>query len=145
MATSAKPAGADSADKTRGKKLLLLDGHSMAFRAYYALPPEKFTVAGGAQSPNAVYGFTSMLANVVRDEAPTHLAVCFDVSRSALKRTALFPEYKAQRSAAPELFRGQIDLIAELMDALKVPVFRKEGSEADDLIATLATQAAAED
>ena len=144
MATSAKPAGADSADKTRGKKLLLLDGHSMAFRAYYALPPEKFTVAGGAQSTNAVYGFTSMLANVVRDEAPTHLAVCFDVSRAALKRTALFPEYKAQRAAAPEPFRGQIDLIAELMEALKVPVFRKEGSEADDLIATLATQADAE-
>jgi DNA polymerase-1 len=144
MATSAKPAGADSEDKTRAKKLLLLDGHSMAFRAYYALPPEKFTVAGGEQSTNAVYGFTSMLANVVRDEAPTHLAVCFDVSRAALKRTALFPEYKAQRAAAPEPFRGQIDLIAELMEALKVPVFRKEGSEADDLIATLATQADAE-
>ncbi|HTJ72282.1 MAG TPA: DNA polymerase I [Actinospica sp.] len=139
MATSAKPAGADTA-----KKLLLLDGHSMAFRAFYALPPEKFTVAGGEQSTNAVYGFTSMLANVVRDEAPTHLAVCFDVSRSALKRTAMYPEYKAQRASAPELFRGQIDLIAELMDALHVPVFRKEGSEADDLIATLATQAAAD-
>ncbi|HWG25706.1 DNA polymerase I [Actinospica sp.] len=139
MATSAKPAGAGTT-----KKLLLLDGHSMAFRAYYALPPEKFTVAGGEQSTNAVYGFTSMLANVVRDEAPTHLAVCFDVSRAALKRTALYPEYKAQRAAAPDLFRGQVDLIAELMDALHVPVFRKEGSEADDLIATLATQAAAE-
>jgi DNA polymerase I len=139
MATSAKPAGAGTT-----KKLLLLDGHSMAFRAYYALPPEKFTVAGGEQSTNAVYGFTAMLANVVRDEAPTHLAVCFDVSRAALKRTALFPEYKAQRAAAPAPFAGQIDLIAELMDALRVPVFRKEGSEADDLIATLATQAAAE-
>jgi DNA polymerase-1 len=138
MATSAKPAGAGTT-----KKLLLLDGHSMAFRAYYALPPEKFTVAGGEQSTNAVYGFTAMLANVVRDEAPTHLAVCFDVSRSALKRTALFPEYKAQRAAAPAPFAGQIDLIAELMDALRVPVFRKEGSEADDLIATLATQASA--
>jgi DNA polymerase-1 len=139
MATSAKPAGAGTT-----KKLLLLDGHSMAFRAYYALPPEKFTVAGGEQSTNAVYGFTAMLANVVRDEAPTHLAVCFDVSRSALKRTALFPEYKSQRAAAPAPFAGQIDLIAELMDALRVPVFRKEGSEADDLIATLATQASAE-
>ena len=139
MATSAKPAGAGTT-----KKLLLLDGHSMAFRAYYALPPEKFTVAGGEQSTNAVYGFTAMLANVVRDEAPTHLAVCFDVSRAALKRTALFPEYKAQRAAAPAPFAGQIDLIAELMDALRVPVFRKEGSEADDLIATLATQASGE-
>ncbi|HET9173340.1 MAG TPA: DNA polymerase I [Actinospica sp.] len=139
MATSVKPT-----EPAQGKKLLLLDGHSMAFRAYYALPPEKFTVAGGEQSTNAVYGFTAMLANVVRDERPTHLAVCFDVSRSALKRTALFPEYKAQRAAAPAPFAGQIDLIAELMDALRVPVFRKEGSEADDLIATLATQAAAE-
>jgi DNA polymerase-1 len=141
MATSAKPAGAESVHETRGKKLLLLDGHSMAFRAFYALPPEKFTLAGG-QSTNAVYGFTAMLVNVVRDEAPTHLAVCFDVSRSALKRTAMYPEYKAQRSAAPAPFAGQIDLIAELMGALKVPVFRKEGAEADDLIATLATSAA---
>lgn len=144
MATSAKPAGADSADPTRRRKLLLLDGHSMAFRAFYALPAEKFTLAGGEQSTNAVYGFTAMLVNVVRDEAPTHLAVCFDVSRAALKRTALYPEYKAQRAAPPELFKGQIDLISELMDALRVPVFRKEGAEADDLIATLATQAAAE-
>jgi DNA polymerase-1 len=144
MATSVQPAGADSDDKISRRKLLLLDGHSMAFRAFYALPAEKFTVAGGDQSTNAVYGFTSMLANVVRDEAPTHLAVCFDVSRSALKRTALFPEYKAQRAAAPEPFRGQIDLIAELMEALRVPVFRKEGAEADDLIATLATRAAAD-
>jgi DNA polymerase-1 len=139
MATSAKPAGAGTE-----KKLLLLDGHSMAFRAFFALPAEKFTLAGGEQSTNAVYGFTAMLVNVVRDEAPTHLAVCFDVSRQALKRTALYPEYKAQRSAPPDLFRGQVDLISELMDALRVPVFRKEGAEADDLIATLATQAADE-
>ena len=144
MATSAKPAGADNADPTRGKKLLLLDGHSMAFRAFFALPADKFTLAGGEQSTNAVYGFTAMLVNVVRDEAPTHLAVCFDVSRAALKRTALYPEYKAQRAAPPELFRGQVDLISELMAALRVPVFSKEGSEADDLIATLATQAADE-
>ncbi|HEX4788949.1 MAG TPA: DNA polymerase I, partial [Actinospica sp.] len=140
MATSAKPAGAAG----NGKKLLLLDGHSMAFRAFYALPPEKFTVAGGDQSTNAVYGFTAMLVNVVRDEAPTHLAVCFDVSRAALKRTAMYPEYKAQRASAPALFAGQVDLICELMEALRVPVFRKEGAEADDLIATLATQAAAD-
>jgi len=143
MATSAKPAGADSEDRARARKLLLLDGHSMAFRAFYALPAEKFTVAGG-QCTNAVYGFTAMLVNVVRDEAPTHLAVCFDVSRAALRRTAMYPEYKAQRAAPPAPFAGQIDLIAELMDALKVPVFRKEGAEADDLIATLATRASAD-
>ena len=144
MATSAKTAGADARHDSGGKKLLLLDGHSMAFRAFYALPAEKFTVAGGDQSTNAVYGFTSMLVNVVRDEKPTHLAVCFDVSRAALERTALYPEYKAQRAAPPEPFRGQIDLIADLMQALRVPVFRREGSEADDLIATLTAQAEAD-
>ena len=144
MATSAKPAGADTGSGTSAKKLLLIDGHSMAFRAFYALPAEKFTIAGGDQSTNAVYGFTAMLVNVVRDEKPTHLAVCFDVSRAALERTALFPEYKAQRAAAPEPFGGQIDLIADLMEALRVPVFRKEGAEADDLIATLTTQAEAD-
>jgi DNA polymerase I len=125
------------------KKLLLLDGHSMAYRAFYALPVENFSTTTG-QPTNAVYGFTSMLINVVRDEAPTHLAVCFDVSRSTLKRTQLFPEYKAQRAATPEAFGGQVELLAELLGALKVPVFRQEGSEADDLIATLATEAAAQ-
>jgi DNA polymerase-1 len=126
-----------------GGKLLLLDGHSMAYRAFYALPAENFTISTG-QSTNAIYGFTSMLINVVRDEAPTHLAVAFDVSRSTLKRTALFPAYKAQRAATPPEFVGQVELLSELLGALHVPVFRKEGSEADDLIATLATQAAAE-
>jgi len=124
-------------------KLLLLDGHSMAYRAFYGLPVENFSNASG-QATNAVYGFTSMLINVVRDEAPTHLAVCFDVSRSTLKRTEMFPEYKAQRAATPEEFKGQVELMSDLLAALKVPVFRKEGAEADDLIATLATQAAGE-
>jgi DNA polymerase I len=131
---------AGSASAPTAGKLLLLDGHSMAYRAFYGLPAENFTSASG-QATNAVYGFTSMLVNVVRDEAPTHLAVCFDVSRSTLKRTELFPEYKAQRAATPEEFKGQVELISELLAALNVPVFRKEGSEADDLIATLATQA----
>ena len=126
-----------------GGKLLLLDGHSMAYRAFYALPAENFTISTG-QSTNAIYGFTSMLINVVRDEAPTHLAVAFDVSRATLKRTALFPAYKAQRAATPPEFVGQVELLCELLAALHIPVFRKEGSEADDLIATLATQAAAE-
>ncbi len=125
------------------RRLLLLDGHSMAYRAFYALPAENFTISTG-QSTNAIYGFTSMLINVVRDEAPTHLAVAFDVSRATLKRTALFPAYKAQRSATPPEFVGQVDLLCELLTALRIPVFRKEGSEADDLIATLATQAAGE-
>jgi DNA polymerase I len=126
-----------------GCRLMLIDGHSMAYRAFFALPADKFTLPTG-QVTNAIFGFTSMLINVVRDEKPTHLAVAFDVSRSTLKRTQLFPEYKAQRSAAPPEFVGQVDLLTELLAALKVPVFRKEGAEADDLIATLATEAAAE-
>jgi DNA polymerase-1 len=126
-----------------GNKLMLLDGHSMAYRAFYALPAENFTISTG-QSTNAIYGFTSMLINVVRDEAPTHLAVAFDVSRATLKRTALFPAYKAQRASAPPEFAGQVDLLGELLAALHIPVFRREGSEADDLIATIATKAAAD-
>ncbi len=137
------PAAVSVATATAGGKLLLLDGHSMAYRAFYALPAENFTISTG-QSTNAIYGFASMLINVVRDEAPTHLAVAFDVSRATLKRTALFPAYKAQRASAPAEFAGQVELLCELLTALHIPVFRKEGSEADDLIATLATQAADE-
>ena len=99
---AATMAAASSA--TAGGKLLLLDGHSMAYRAFYALPAENFTISTG-QSTNAIYGFTSMLINVVRDEAPTHLAVAFDVSRATLKRTALFPAYKAQRASTPQRSR----------------------------------------
>jgi len=124
-------------------RLLLLDGHSMAYRAFFALPAENFTTSSGVTT-NAVFGFTSMLINVVRDEAPTHLAVAFDVSRSSLKRTKMFPEYKANRTSAPPEFAGQVELLSGVLEALHVPVFRKEGSEADDLIATLATRAAAE-
>lgn len=125
------------------RRLMLLDGHSMAYRAFFALPAENFTISTG-QSTNAVYGFTSMLINVVRDEDPTHLAVAFDVSRATLKRTELFPAYKATRSASPPEFVGQVDVLCELLAALHIPVFRKEGFEADDLIATLATEAEAE-
>jgi len=77
------PVAASVATATAGGKLLLLDGHSMAYRAFYALPAENFTISTG-QSTNAIYGFASMLINVVRDEAPTHLAVAFDVSRATL-------------------------------------------------------------
>ncbi|HEU5428465.1 MAG TPA: 5'-3' exonuclease H3TH domain-containing protein, partial [Actinocrinis sp.] len=141
--TGAATAAASVAAATAGGKLLLLDGHSMAYRAFYALPAENFTIASG-QSTNAIYGFASMLINVVRDEAPTHLAVAFDVSRATLKRTELFPAYKAQRASSPPEFIGQVELLCELLAALHIPVFRKEGFEADDLIATLATQAADE-
>ncbi|MEY9877836.1 DNA polymerase-1 [Streptacidiphilus sp. MAP12-33] len=123
-------------------RLLLMDGHSMAYRAFYALPEENFSTATG-QPTNAVYGFTSMLANILRDEKPTHFAVAFDVSRKTF-RAGIYPEYKATRSASPEGFRGQVELVSELLDALHVPHLRSPEYEADDIIATLATAAAAE-
>ncbi len=121
---------------------MLLDGHSLAYRAFFALPAENFRTGTG-QTTNAVYGFTSMLINLLRDEAPTHLAVCFDVSRQTF-RSERYTEYKANRTTTPDDFRGQVDLIKEVLDALAIPTFGVPGYEADDLIATLATQAEAQ-
>ncbi|MGH3544689.1 MAG: DNA polymerase I [Mycobacteriales bacterium] len=123
-------------------RLLLLDGHSLAYRAYFALPVENFSTTTTGQATNAVYGFTSMLINVVRDEQPTHIAVAFDVSRASF-RTEQYAEYKAGRAATPDEFRGQIDLIREVLVALGIATIAIEGYEADDIIATLATQAGA--
>ncbi|MCX6459712.1 MAG: DNA polymerase I [Actinobacteria bacterium] len=120
-------------------RLLLLDGHSLAYRAFFALPVENFSTTTG-QATNAVYGFTSMLINTLRDEQPTHIAVAFDVSRQTF-RTEMFPDYKATRSASPEEFKGQIPLILEVLEALGIPSLQLEGYEADDIIATLATRA----
>jgi DNA polymerase-1 len=120
-------------------RLLLLDGHSLAYRAFFALPAENFSTSTG-QHTNAVYGFTSMLINVLRDEQPTHVAVAFDVSRQTF-RTEEYAEYKAGRSATPTEFQGQISLLHEVLDALKIPFVEVEGYEADDVIATLTTQA----
>ncbi|MEJ1196649.1 MULTISPECIES: DNA polymerase I [unclassified Streptomyces] len=123
-------------------RLMLMDGHSLAYRAFFALPAENFTTATG-QPTNAIYGFASMLANTLRDEAPTHFAVAFDVSRKTW-RSEEFTEYKANRSKTPDEFKGQVELIGELLDAMRVQRFAVEGFEADDVIATLATQAEAE-
>ncbi|MFB9554050.1 DNA polymerase I [Streptomyces roseoviridis] len=123
-------------------RLLLMDGHSLAYRAFFALPAENFTTATG-QPTNAIYGFASMLANTLRDEAPTHFAVAFDVSRKTW-RSEEFPEYKANRSKTPDEFKGQVELIGELLDAMHAPRFAVDGYEADDVIATLATQAEAD-
>ena len=122
-------------------RLLLLDGHSLAYRAFFALPVENFSTTTG-QPTNAVYGFTSMLINVLRDEVPTHVAVAFDVSKPTFRHEA-YAGYKATRSETPSDFRGQVSLIREVLDALKIPVVTAEGYEADDVIATLATQAEA--
>ncbi|MGA5409022.1 DNA polymerase I [Streptomyces lavendulocolor] len=118
-----------------------MDGHSLAYRAFFALPAENFTTASG-QTTNAIYGFASMLANTLRDEAPTHFAVAFDVSRKTW-RSADFPEYKANRSKTPDEFKGQVELIGELLDTMNAERFAVDGFEADDIIATLATQAEA--
>ncbi|MBG6064190.1 DNA polymerase-1 [Micromonospora ureilytica] len=111
----------------------------MAYRAFFALPVENFSTTTG-QPTNAVYGFTSMLINVLRDEQPTHIVVAFDVSRHSF-RTDKYAEYKAGRSETPTDFKGQVSLVKEVLAALQIPVVEKEGFEADDVIATLACQA----
>lgn len=132
----------DAAGKAVGSaapRVLLVDGHSLAYRAFYALPVENFSTSTG-QSTNAVYGFTSMLINVLRDERPDAVAVAFDVSRQTF-RTEEYAEYKANRSASPEAFSGQVSLIKEVLAALRIPAVEREGYEADDIIATLTRQA----
>ncbi|QLQ10477.1 MAG: DNA polymerase I [Nocardioidaceae bacterium] len=123
-------------------KLLLLDGHSLAYRAFFALPVENFSTTTG-QPTNAVYGFTSMLINVLRDEEPTHIAVAFDKSRETF-RLAEYSEYKAKRNKTPEEFAGQLSLIQEVLDALRITHLELAGYEADDIIATLVTEAVRE-
>ncbi|WP_108720316.1 DNA polymerase I [Miniimonas sp. S16] len=114
----------------------------MAFRAYFALPVENFATTDG-QPTNAVYGFTSMLINLIRDEQPTHVMVAWDVSRASF-RTQAYAEYKGTRSATPEEFRGQVPLIQEVLGALRIPHVGVEGVEADDVLATVAVRAEAE-
>ncbi|MEY4455393.1 MAG: hypothetical protein RIQ45_916 [Actinomycetota bacterium] len=126
-----------------GKKLLLIDGHSMAYRAFFALPVDAFTTASG-QHTNAVYGFSNMLMTLIKDEKPTHVVVAFDVSRKTF-RTEKFPEYKATRSATPDEFRSQIPLIHEALKAMNINEYSLEGFEADDLLATISKRAVAED
>ncbi|MGH3782399.1 MAG: DNA polymerase I [Pseudonocardiaceae bacterium] len=120
-------------------RLLLLDGHSLAYRAFFALPAENFRTTTG-QTTNAVYGFTSMLINLLRDEQPSHVAAAFDVSRKTFRAEAYAP-YKANRSTTPDEFRGQVSLIHDVLGTLGIPVLTRENYEADDVIATLVTRA----
>jgi DNA polymerase-1 len=124
-------------------RLLLLDGHSLAYRAFFALPIENFSTTTG-QPTNAVYGFTAMLINVLRDEKPTHVAVAFDRAEPTFRHEQ-YVEYKANRRETPEDFRSQLSLIFEVLDALGIRRLSAPGFEADDLLATLATQAGAAD
>jgi DNA polymerase I len=123
-------------------RLLLLDGHSLAYRAWFALPVENFSTTTG-QPTNAVYGFTAMLINVLRDEQPTRVAVAFD-RREPTHRHERYAEYKAGRTRAPDEFHSQISLILEVLDALGIKHLSAGGYEADDIIATLATEAESE-
>lgn len=118
--------------------LLLIDGHSLAFRAFYALSPENFRNSAG-QHTNAVHGFISMMLNILEGEKPTHLCVAFDVSRESF-RTQELPEYKGTRGETPEEFIGQTELLVEALNAMRITSVSRENFEADDLIASLATQ-----
>ena len=121
------------------KRLLLIDGHSMAYRAFYALPAENFTTASG-QHTNAIYGFATMLLSLLSSEKPTHVAVAFDVSRKTF-RSEIFPEYKANRAKTPDEFRSQMSYLHELVSAFGITQFEVEGYEADDVIATITKRA----
>ncbi|MFZ4063883.1 MAG: DNA polymerase I [Candidatus Nanopelagicaceae bacterium] len=121
------------------KRILLIDGHSLAYRAFYALPAENFVTSTG-QHTNAIYGFASMLINLISSEKPTHIATAFDVSRKTF-RSERFPEYKANRSATPDEFRSQTSFLFDLVHGFGIRHFAVEGFEADDIIATLAKRA----
>lgn len=128
----------DSAKPT----LMVVDGHSLAYRAFFALPVENFTTKDN-QHTNAIYGFLSMLVNLIKAEQPTHMAIAFDTSRQSF-RTREYTEYKATRSESPQEFRGQIPLLQDCLGAMSIPVLTKEDFEADDILATLASQGSAQ-
>jgi DNA polymerase-1 len=117
-----------------------VDGHSLAYRAFFALPVDNFSTKDG-QHTNGIYGFLSMLINLIKAEKPTHMAVAFDTSRQSF-RTREYSEYKANRSESPSEFKGQIPLLQDCLAAMSITVLQKEDFEADDILATLATQGA---
>ena len=118
-------------------KLMLIDGNSLVYRAFFALPTDMATASG--QVTNAVYGFTSMLINLLKDHQPDRIVVAFDRPEPTF-RHELTPTYKAQRESAPDILRQQMGLVREVLEVLAMPVLDKAGFEADDIIATLATQ-----
>jgi len=141
--TETSPSDPDAAPGApRAGRLLLIDGHSMAFRAYYALPVDSFTTSTG-QATNAVHGFLSMLLSLLEQERPTHLAVAFDLPGGTF-RTRQYPGYKATRDETPRPFIGQIELIEDILAAMGVRAVTAPDYEADDVLATLASRARAE-
>src|SRR6187551_708021 len=119
-------------------KVMLIDGNSLTYRAFFALPTDIATASG--QVTNAVYGFTSMLLNLLLDHKPDHVAVVFDRPEPTFRHVAE-AEYKANREAAPDILREQMGLVRQMVDVLRMPVLELAGFEADDIIATLATEA----
>ncbi|WP_419865121.1 DNA polymerase I [Candidatus Poriferisodalis sp.] len=119
-------------------KLLLLDGNSLTYRAFFAVPEDMATRSG--QPTGAVFGFTSMLINLVRDHRPDAIAVCFDRREPTFRHTAA-PEYKAHRDETPATLIDQLGLVRQVLESLSIPAFDCPGFEADDLLATLASQA----
>src|SRR5437764_8507856 len=119
-------------------KLMLIDGNSLTYRAFFALPTD-ITLASG-QVTNAVYGFTSMLLNLVRDHQPEAIGVAFDRPEPTFRHERIV-DYKAGRSAAPDILRQQMGLVRQVVETLRIPIIEAPGFEADDIIATLATEA----
>ncbi len=119
-------------------KLMLIDGNSLAYRAFFALPTSLALASG--QVTNAVYGFTAMLINLLKDHTPDQIAVALDRAEPTF-RHALVSDYKAGRAEAPDILRQQLGLVRQVVETLKIPIVDKAGFEADDVIATLATEA----
>src|SRR5436309_8148882 len=119
-------------------KILLLDGNSLAYRAFFALPTDLATASG--QVTNAVFGFTSMLINLLKDHKPDGIGVSFDRPEPTF-RHELVADYKAGRAEAPDILRQQMGLVRQVVETLRIPIVDAPGYEADDVIATLATQA----
>jgi len=120
------------------KRLVLIDGHALAYRAFYALPPESFSTSDG-EPTNAVYGFAATLLNILQEHRPDYIAVCFDAGQSG--RDRIYPEYKSQRDRMPDEMQIQMARIRQVVEAFGIPVFEVQGMEADDLLGTLARQA----
>src|SRR5881275_2968628 len=119
-------------------KILLLDGNSLAYRAFFALPTDMATASG--QVTNAVFGFTSMLINLLKDHRPDGIVVAFDRPEPTF-RHQLVDDYKAGRAEAPDILRQQLGLVRQVIETLQIPILEVAGFEADDVLATLATQA----
>ena len=121
------------------KKLVLVDGHALAYRAFFALPVDGFSTSQG-ELTNAVYGFTMMLLHALQEEKPEYIAVTFDAPTATFRHEE-FEEYKAHRPPMREEMRSQMERIRHVVQALNIPAFEVPGYEADDLIGSLAQQA----